>query len=169
MPRPPAALRLAASAADMERMGSRPQILAFAAGFLLASLLAVAFVLAPRGDAKRSPAWARLPTPGADPVLIVVVGEAARVDLIRNAVDRGRILYEATDAFVLRERRIIAASFDEVGPLLMRAGWRDEPLEIVTLRETPNRSHLEQARKIADLMNKPTLNLMEARMALGSL
>ena len=34
-------------------MGSRPQLLAFAAGFLVASLLAAAFVLAPRGGVER--------------------------------------------------------------------------------------------------------------------
>lgn len=150
-------------------MGSGPQIRAFAAGFLLASLLAAAFVFAPHGEAKRSPAWKRLTKPEAEPVLVVVVGEAARVDLVRKAVDRQRILHEAEDAFALRERRIIAASFDQVGPLLMAAGWRDDPLEIVTLRPTPTGSPADQADKLADLMNKPTLNLVEARMALSLL
>jgi hypothetical protein len=150
-------------------MGSRPQILAFAAGFLTASLLAAAFVLAPRGGTDRSPAWARPSKSEAEPVLIVVVGNAARVDLVRNAVDRERIICETADAFALRERRIIAGSFEEVGPMLMRAGWRDDPLEIVTLLPPSTRSPTARASKIADLMNKPTLNIVEARMVLNSL
>ncbi len=166
---PLAALRLGLREADVKQMGSRPQILAFAAGFLVASLLAAAFVLTPRGGAERSLAWERLPRPRSEPVLIVVVGDAARVDLVRSAVDRERIIFETADAFALRERRIIAGSFEEVGPMLMRAGWRDDPLEIVTLRPPSTRSPTAQANKIADLMNKPTLNIVEARMALNLL
>jgi hypothetical protein len=102
-------------------------------------------------------------------VLIVVVGDTARVDLVRNAVDRERIICETVNAFALRERRIIAASFEEVGPMLMEAGWRDEALEIVTPHSPSTRSGADQASKIADLMNKPTLNIVEARMVLNSL
>jgi hypothetical protein len=150
-------------------MGSRPQVLAFAAGFLTASLLAAAFVLTPSGSAERDLSWERLSRRGADPVLVIVVGEAARVDLVRNAVDRERIVCETANAFALRERRIIAASFEEVGPMLMEAGWRDDPLEIVTPRPASTHSEADQASKIADLMNKPTLNALEARMALSLL
>jgi hypothetical protein len=169
LPSPLAALRLTVRAADAKRMGSRPQVLAFAAGFLTASLLAAAFVLTPRGGAERELSWARPWRPEADPVLIVVVGDAARVDLVRNAVDRERIICQTVNAFALRERRIIAASFEEVGPMLMEAGWRDDPLEIVTSRPPSTRSDADQASKIADLMNKPTLNALEARMALSLL
>ena len=164
-----AALRLGFRQADVKQMGSRPQILAFAAGFLLASLLAAAFVHAPRGSAERSLAWARLPRPRSEPVLIVVVGDAARVDLVRSAVDHERIIFETADAFALKERRIIAGSFEEVGPMLMRAGWHDDPLEIVTLRPASTRSPAAQTDKLANLMNKPTLNIVEARMVLNSL
>ncbi len=150
-------------------MGSRPQLFAFAAGFLTASLLAAAFVFAPRGGTERSPAWAWPSKPEAKPVLIVVVGNAARVDLVRNAVDRERIICETADAFALRERRIIAGSFEEVGPMLMRAGWRDDPLEIVTLLPASTPSPTARASKIAELMNKPTLNILEAKMVLDSL
>jgi hypothetical protein len=150
-------------------MGSRPQILAFSAGFLVASLLAAAFVFAAREGAERSLAWPQLAKPGSEPVLIVVVGDAVRVDLVRSAVDRERIIFETASAFALRERRIIAGSFEEVGPMLMRAGWRDDPLEIVTLGPASTRSPVAQTDKLADLMNKPTLNIVEARMVLNSL
>jgi hypothetical protein len=126
-------------------------------------------VLAPRGATERSPAWARPSKPGAEPVLIVVLGNAARVDLVRNAVDRERIICETADAFALQERRIIAGSFEKVGPMLMRAGWRDDPLEIVTLLPPSTHSPTARASKIADLMNKPTLNILEARTLLNSL
>ena len=169
LPPPLAALRLTLRAADAIRMGSRPQLLAFAAGFLTASFLAAAFVLTPWGGAEREFSWTQSWRPEADPVLIVVVGDAARVDLVRNAVDRERIVCETVNAFALRERRIVAASFGEVGPMLMEAGWRDEPLEIVTPGPPPTRSDANQASKIADLMNKPTLNALEARMALSLL
>ena len=102
-------------------------------------------------------------------MLIVVVGDAARVDLVRSAVDRERIIFETANAFALRERRIIAGSFEEVGPMLMQAGWRDDPLEIVTLDPASTRSPAAQTDKLADLMNKPTLNIVEARMALSLL
>jgi hypothetical protein len=157
----------------VKRMGSRPQIIAFAAGFLTASLLAAAFVLTPRGGAESELSWKQPWKAGADPVLIVVVGNAARVDLVRNSVDHGRIICETANAFALRERRIIAASFEEVGPMLMEAGWRDDPLEIVAPRPPsapPSaKSDADRASKIADLMNKPTLNALEAKMALSLL
>lgn len=169
LPPPLAALRLTLRTADAKSMGSRPQLLAFAAGFLTASLLAAAFVLTPRGGAAPELSWAQSWRPEAAPVLIVVVGDAARVDLVRNAVDRERIICETVSAFALRERRIIAASFGEVGPMLMEAGWRDDPLEIVTPGPPSTRSDPDQTSKIADLMNKPTLNALEARMALSLL
>jgi hypothetical protein len=171
---PLAALRFPARTADVKRMGSRPQLVAFAAGFLTASLLAVAFVFTPRGNGERDRPWALPSRPGAEPVLIVVVGNAARVDLVRNAVDHERIICETVNAFALRERRIVAASFEAVGPMLMEAGWRDDPLEIVaprppSKRPDPSRSDADQASKIAELMKKPTLNILEARKALSLL
>jgi hypothetical protein len=159
-------------AADVERVGARPQILAFAAGFLVASLLALALGLAAGEDAAPSPARTRLSKPAADPVLVVVVGDQARVDLVRKAVDRERIIFDTAHAFALRERRIIAAAFEQVGPMLMQAGWRDDPLEIVASRSASTRSEAaadHRASKIAELMNKPTLNILEARMALDLL
>jgi hypothetical protein len=53
----------------------------------------------------------------------------------------------------------------------MRAGWRDEPIEIVDPQRArkPAESGASGGDRMAELINKPTLTLAEARAALDSM
>jgi hypothetical protein len=51
--------------------------------------------------------------------------------------------------------------------MLTAAGWGDDSLEIVAIRLHAPRTGPDRASELAELMNQPTLNLMEARRALG--
>ena len=111
-----------------------------------------------------------------DPVLVVVVGSREAVESVRAVVDPSRVVAESAEAFAVRERRLIAATTDSVGPVLMVAGWMDAELEILALsrglRARPGSSSSEgedgEAR-LAELIAKPSLTLWEARRFLESM
>ncbi len=112
-------------------------------------------------------------------VMVVVVGTRGRVASVRAAVSDDRIMAASEDGFALQGRRLIAVSLEDVGNLLMRAGWDDAPLEILTAARhgrrgqrsrDPDRAAAEaEAAILADLMNKPSLNALEAQRLLSLL
>ena len=67
-----------------------------------------------------------------------------------------------------RNPRLVVASLAQAGPLLMAAGWDDAPLEIVKLASAQPRGPGadDRARRVAELMNQPTLSLPEAHALL---
>ncbi len=116
-----------------------------------------------------------------DPILVVLVGEARHVDLVRGAIDPGRILVDTPDAFALAEERVIAVDADAASVPIEAAGWLDREIEIVAIpmdggrqwdrrRRTGSKDLTEEeqkrAEKIAELLKKPTLNPIEATVLL---
>jgi hypothetical protein len=103
------------------------------------------------------------------PVLVVVVGDPRKLADVRAAVKPAEILAESKGAFALRHRHLVAASFEDVGPLLQKAGWQDAPLELVGPMRAPE-PRLPAAspsnRELADLSQKPRLSELEARRLL---
>ncbi len=164
-------------------MRERPQGTAFTAGQVLG--LAGGWLLALGAPAlgnlmqRGREALERPQTQASQPsVMVVVVGTRGRVASVRAAVSDDRILTASEDGFALRGRRLVAVSLEDVGNLLMRAGWDDAPLEILTAarhgRGQPSRdpdraTAKAEAAILADLMNKPSLNYLEAQRLLSLL
>ena len=148
-------------------MRRKRQTVAFAAGFLTAALVAAVFMVWKDGSWNRERFLPGLPGLESKPVLVVVVGDLQQLAQVRAAIDDERIVAESDDAFALKERRVISESFAGVGPMLTAAGWGDDSLEIVALRLHPSETDSDRSSKLAELMKKPALNLMEARRALG--
>ena len=149
--------------------------LAFSMGLLVASVIGVSWALehyaggAALTEAVALPEWIGGPEPG--PVLVVVLSHPQGLAGVRAVIPAERIVAESSAAFAVRERRLIAASFEDVGPVLMAAGWRDAPLEIIALRPGApvHRLAEDPVDRVSELMNKPTLNLLEARSLLNVL
>lgn len=105
---------------------------------------------------------------GPEPILVVVVGNRAALHSVLLRVDGKRLVAASEEAFALSDRRLVAASLEAVGPVLMLAGWRDEPLEIIAPRwEQPARS--PEPDSVARLLDKPRLTLLESRALLGQI
>jgi hypothetical protein len=145
----------------------RRQTLAFLAGFLTASLLAVVVTLWRDGSWHPERALPGLPGLESEPVLVIVLGDLQKLAQVRAAIDDERIVAESEDAFALRERRVVSESFAGVGPMLTAAGWSDDSLEIVAIRLHEPETGSDRTSELAELMKKPTLDLMEARRALA--
>jgi len=150
-------------------MRLRRQTVAFASGFLTAALLALVLFLWKDGSWGHGSVWPDPPGLGSKPVLVIVVGDLGQLAQVRAAIDDERVVAESDAAFALKERRIISESFAGVGPMLTAAGWGDDPLEIVAIQPRTPPSDPDRASELAELMKKPSLNLMEARKALGFL
>ncbi len=111
-----------------------------------------------------------------EPILVFVVGSTDSVARVRAAVDASRVVAESTEAFALREKRLVASTAESVGPLLVKAGWRDAELEILAVRESlrPRQGDASAQRagdeaQLTELIHKPTLTLSEARRLLASM
>jgi len=107
-------------------------------------------------------------------VTVVIVGSAKKVAQVRAAVAKGEVVAESGSAFALRRRQVVAASYEDVGPLLTRAGWQESSIAIWDLaREAPpqTRGGAAPSKKggLADLVNKPILNELEAQRVLDLL
>jgi hypothetical protein len=106
---------------------------------------------------------------------VILVGDATRVAGVRNAVAPERVVAESREAFAVKERRIVAASAEDVGELIARSGWTQARLEIVDtgrVRGNPLSNPQPASpewEKIAHLIEKPTLTVAEARLVLGAL
>ncbi len=162
-------------------MRERPQGTAFTAGLVLG--LAGGWLLALGAPAlgnlmqRGREALERPQTQASQPsVMVVVVGTRGRVASVRAAVSNDRILAASEDGFALQGRRLVAVSLEDVGNLLMRAGWDDAPLEILTAarhgrgrqsRDPDRATAKAEAAILADLMNKPSLNYLEAQRLLS--
>jgi len=126
------------------------------------------------------PAW--LPVYGeTGRVLVFVVGDRERVDLVRRAVDPGRIVGDSPDAIALAEGRIVAANADAVGAIYQQAGWMERKIELFDVQRA---DHLARARKQAGgggeadeerlqklraLVDKPTLSAGEQMFVLQAM
>ena len=103
------------------------QTLAFSLGCLIVVLIA-AVALGQRLVGDDAPGWLGKLGPGSEPrtVLVIVVQDRRAVWTVLAAVEGDRVVAASPEAFALRDRRIVSASFEAVGPLLSLAGWRDE-------------------------------------------
>ena len=81
--------------------------------------------------------WRRFAGIRGEPVLVVVVGDSRKLADVRATLRPAEILVESKGAFALRHRHLVAASFEDVGPLLQKAGWQDAPLEILAPMREP--------------------------------
>jgi hypothetical protein len=138
---------------------------------LVGLLLGIAGVwLLSNGSQSVIPGWRTVASAG-EPVLILVVGSPAKVAGVEREVSADRVLASSEDGFALREGLLVVSSIDRAGPLLMRAGWRDKPIEIVDTQRArkPAESGASGGDRMAELINKPTLTLAEAREALDSM
>jgi hypothetical protein len=143
------------------------QALGFGLGFLTAACIAAALFVWHQRGAQPWPELAEATRIGSDPVLVIIAGDAQRVARVRAAIGAKRIAAETDAAFAVKERRIVAASFAAVGPVVMAAGWSEEPLEIVSLRRRAAETDDDSTDDLAALMQKPSLNLLEAQRVLG--
>ncbi len=145
----------------------------------LGLVTAVSLGIAARSESGRS-AWEPLihlaPSLPEPPVLVFLVGDADRVAAVRRAVDSSRVVAESPGAFLLIEGRLVAASRREAGPLLAAPEWRDRKLEMFAVRPlvSRRRTRAGSASRSADdalteLVNKPTLTWVQARLALAHL
>jgi len=102
------------------------------------------------------------------PVMVIIVSSPQDVSSVRRAVGRNRVVASVDTGFALGERRIIASNYAAVGPLLQQAGWDTANIEIYS--SAPKRRQAEASTKderLAALMNKPTLNRLEAQYVLN--
>jgi hypothetical protein len=138
---------------------------------LLGALLLAVALLAPWALHAAQAGWTRLRSrEEGRPVLVIVVGDPGAVARLRAAVAPERVVATADDGFALQEGRVVAASLEAAGPILMAAGLGRRPVEVWSassmrgpdpLRPTPKRTGLPQG-----LASKPTLTLGEALMLL---
>ena len=102
------------------------------------------------------------------PVVVIIVSSPSDVSSIRRAVDRDRVVASVDTGFALGERRIIASNYAAVGPLLQQTGWNTADLEIYS--SAPKEQQAEAStndERLAALINKPTLNRLEAQYVLS--
>ena len=146
------------------------------AGFLagVVALIVTGVGLAGIQDSSERPSWiSRLQgsSEAADDVLVLVVGSATRVGMVRSAVESERVVAETAEAFAIAEGRIISASIEAAAIPLMRAGWADRRLEIVTSSSLAGRAGGAAASgpglNSASLLTKRTLTHHEAMQALS--
>ena len=71
--------------------------------------------------------------PELEPVVVFVLGSPRAVAQIRAAIRDERVVAETPEAFAVVEGRVLAASAEPVGELLMQLGWDDRPLDLVPL------------------------------------
>lgn len=133
----------------------------------------VAFVFGPpRMDAPWG--WHRTESSDQTPVTVLVLGSAKKVAQVRAAVGRGEVVAESAGAFALRRRRVVAASYEDVGPLVTRAGWQEAPIALwAPTRELPPQTRgavpSSSDGGLGDLINKPSLSELEVQRLLDLL
>src|SRR5271166_6117912 len=66
--------------------------------------------------------WHLLGSREPKPVIVVIVGSAKKLADVRAVVRSGEIVAESARAFALQRRHVIAASAEDVGPLLTKIG-----------------------------------------------
>ena len=106
------------------------------------------------------------------PVLVIDVREPSRAAAVRAAISSERVVAESKHGFALRERRLVVSSLEEAGEILGSVGWEDTNLRILRfepVRDRGDRGEGRRAdvRRLAELMQKPTLNYFEAQQALA--
>lgn len=161
-------MTLRSGAAAAEEQGMKRALAAVAAAVLVIVLALLA---------SRSFGFQGLGLFEQDPILVVLVGELRHVELVRKAIAKERIIVDTPAAFATAEERIIAVDAASASVPINQAGWSDREIEIVAIpmdsarnwqraRRSGSRSMSEQerkqAKKIAELMQKPTLNALEA-------
>ncbi len=146
------------------------QTLAFSLGSLIAVLIGSWLAFGDVAVGREGREWLRGLLPGAEPepVLVIVVPDRQSVWSVLATVKGERILAASPEAFALRDGRVVSSSFEAVGPLLVLSGWRDAPLEIVAPGRGPAPTP-PPVDRVAALVNKPRLTLLESRALLGHL
>jgi len=107
------------------------------------------------------------------PVTVLVVGSAKKVAQVRAAIGKGEVVAESAGAFALRRRRVVAASYEDVGPLLTRAGWQEAPIALwAPTREVPPQTRGDSSSPdggLGNLINKPSLSELDVQRLLDLL
>jgi hypothetical protein len=120
-----------------------------------------------------------------EPILVILVGGARGVERVRSVIPDERVIAESPGAFATVEERIIAANVDAASAPINQAGWIDREIELVAIRMGGDRRWEQnrnarrrgqggakspedevRAAKIAELVQKPTLNAAEAMVLL---
>jgi hypothetical protein len=120
-----------------------------------------------------------------EPILVILVGGTRGVERVRSVISDERVIAESPGAFAIVEERIIAADADAASGPINQAGWVDREIELVAIRmdgdrqwEQNRNAHRRgpgqaqspedemKAAKIAELVQKPTLNAAEAMVLL---
>jgi hypothetical protein len=116
---------------------------------------------------------------GGEPILVILVGDRVGVELVRRVISSERIVSESPGAFAMAENRIIAANAESAAEPINAMGWTDRKIELVGVEMDGGRrwergrarrgsepeaadTDPAKAERIAELMNKPTLNAFEA-------
>lgn len=155
----------------------RQRVLAFGMGLALGAILSAAL---PRHSLANLPSPSSLSVPEAvrrliaeeKPVLVIDVREPSRAAAVRAAVSSERVVAESEHGFALRERRLVVSSLEEAGEILGAAGWEDAGLRILRFEPVRDREDRDEgpqldARRLAELMQKPTLSYFEAQQVLA--
>ncbi len=105
--------------------------MAYSGGALLVGALVWMLALHPP-DLPNPLTWVgeRVSVPGAEPVVVIVVGSAQNVALVRRAVSAERVVASLPGGFATDSGHIVTVSLEEAGSTLTAAGWIDRPLEI---------------------------------------
>jgi hypothetical protein len=105
-------------------------------------------------------------------VTVVLVSDPGTLAAVRRAIAPERIVAESSRAFAVRDRRIVSASEEDVGPLIGAAGWTDARIDIVKAGQVsggPAPAAMTPGGRDAELRTlsaKATLSAAEAMRAL---
>lgn len=119
-----------------------------------------------------------------DSVLVLIVGSKSGVQRVRAAISDDRVVAETEGAFALRSRRIVAESPEAASDSINQLGWIDKEIELIAVpmarglaweknrhkdRNAQDGDPVDaaQAKRIAELMSKPTLTAGETMAVLA--
>ena len=153
------------------------RVLAFGVGLAFGTILSAAL---PRHPLANLPSPSSLSVPEVvrrlvaeeKPVLVIDVREPSRAAAVRAAISSERVVAESEHGFALRERRLVVSSLEEAGEILGSAGWEDADLQILRFEPVRDREDQDEGpqantQRLAELMQKPTLNYFEAQQVLA--
>jgi len=114
-----------------------------------------------------------------EPVLIFTIPQPIHLAGVRRAIGNDRVLHEEGSGFVTAGMRVYVADVSQAGGLISKAGWVDQPIQIVSLgmedenaAETagpPQLSDAERLTRLRSLVHKPTLTRGEQMFVLKAM
>ena len=104
-----------------------------------------------------------------EPVFVFTSPHEGSFELVKAAIDPGRVVVGASDGIALEGGRLYVRDVAVAGDLIETAGWVSRPIQIVTLgmldeagaeaagRATSGMSREERLARLRQLVHKPTL------------